>query len=69
MLNKPRCYITSSNDQFGRNSVLDLLDGVKERVFPVGRLDYNSTGLLLITNDGDLTYKLTHPRHALKKNI
>ncbi|HHW32412.1 MAG TPA: rRNA pseudouridine synthase [Clostridiaceae bacterium] len=67
MLNKPTGYITSVKDQFGRKTVLDLLKGVKERVYPVGRLDYDTSGLLLLTNDGDLTYKLTHPKHEIKK--
>jgi 23S rRNA pseudouridine2605 synthase len=67
MLNKPDGYITTSSDQFGRNDVLSLINGVEERVFPVGRLDYSSTGLLLLTNDGDLTYKLTHPKHDVEK--
>lgn len=67
MLNKPAEYITSVKDQYGRKTVLDLLDGVKGRVYPVGRLDYNTTGLLLLTDDGDLTNKLMHPSNHIEK--
>lgn len=67
ILNKPEGYITTSKDQFGRKNVLDLLPDVEERVYPVGRLDYETSGLLLLTNDGDLTYKITHPSHEFKK--
>ena len=67
VLNKPEGYITSVKDQFNRPTVLDLLRGVKERVFPVGRLDYNTSGLLILTNDGDLSYKITHPKHKVVK--
>ena len=61
MLNKPEGYVTTVKDQFDRPSVIDLVQGVGERVYPIGRLDYETSGLLLLTNDGDLTYKLTHP--------
>ena len=67
MLNKPVGYVTTVKDQFNRPAVVDLLKGVKERVFPVGRLDYDTSGLLLLTNDGDLTFKLTHPKHNVEK--
>ncbi len=67
MLNKPRGYITSLSDEKGRKCVTELLTGVSERVYPVGRLDYNSEGLLILTNDGELTNKLTHPSHGVKK--
>lgn len=67
LLNKPEGYITTVKDQFDRQSVIDLLSDIKERVFPVGRLDYETSGLLLLTNDGDLTYKLTHPKHEIDK--
>lgn len=67
VLNKPFGYITTSKDQFGRKNVLDLLTGVKERVYPAGRLDYDSEGLVLLTNDGDLAYRVTHPRFELPK--
>jgi len=67
MLNKPSDYITSSKDQFNRPTVLDLTSEIKERIFPVGRLDYDTEGLLILTNDGDLTYKITHPSHNIDK--
>ena len=67
MLNKPTGYITTVKDQFSRKSVMDLVKGVKERIYPVGRLDYNTSGLLLLTNDGEFTHKLTHPRHEIEK--
>lgn len=67
MLNKPRCYITSLKDEKDRKIVTDLLKGVKEKVFPVGRLDYNTEGLLLLTNDGDWANSITHPsKHICK---
>lgn len=66
-LNKPVGYITSANDQFGRKTVLDLLPDVKERIFPVGRLDYHTSGILLLTNDGAFANKLTHPRYHIEK--
>lgn len=69
MLHKPEGYVTTAKEQFGRPAVLDLVQGVKERIFPVGRLDYDTSGLLLLTNDGDLTYKLTHPKHDVIKHI
>lgn len=67
MLNKPEGYVTTVKDQFDRPSVIDLVQGVGERVYPIGRLDYETSGLLLLTNDGDLTYKLTHPKHEVAK--
>lgn len=67
LLNKPSGYVTTAKDQFGRPTVIDLLKGVKERVFPVGRLDYETTGLLILTNDGDFTHKMTHPKHEIAK--
>ncbi len=67
MLHKPEGYITSAQDQFERPTVLDLLEGVDERVYPVGRLDYDTSGLILLTNDGELTFKLTHPKHNVEK--
>ncbi|MEW5807794.1 MAG: pseudouridine synthase [Acidobacteriota bacterium] len=68
MLYKPKGYICSMHDSAGRRTVYDLLRGVKERVFSVGRLDYNSEGLLLFTNDGALANKLMHPSGKVKKN-
>lgn len=67
MLNKPKGYITSANDDKDRPTVLDLVADIEERLFPVGRLDYNTSGMLLLTNDGDLAYKLSHPKHHIYK--
>lgn len=68
LLNKPKDYITTSEDPEGRKTVLDLLRGVAtERIFPIGRLDRNTTGVLLLTNDGDLTQKLSHPSNEVRK--
>lgn len=67
MLNKPKGYVTTLFDPEGRPKISDLLIGVKERVYPVGRLDYHSEGLLLLTNDGELTHQLTHPGFGIKK--
>ena len=68
MLNKPEGYVSTVNDQFDRPTVLDLISGeIKSRVFPVGRLDYDTRGLLLLTNDGDFTYKVTHPKFQMNK--
>lgn len=67
MLHKPEGYVTTVKDQFDRPTVLDLIKGVGERIFPVGRLDYDTSGLLILTNDGDLTYRLTHPSHEVPK--
>ena len=61
MLNKPLGYVCTASDENGRKTVLDLISGVGERVYPVGRLDMYSEGLLLLTNDGELTNRLTHP--------
>jgi len=67
LLNKPRGFITSAKDPQGRPTVLELLHGVRERVFPVGRLDWNSEGLLILTNDGALAHHLTHPANHVPK--
>ena len=67
MLNKPKCYITSTKDEQGRKIVLDLLKGCKYKVFPVGRLDYNTQGLLLLTNDGDWANNIIHPSKHISK--
>ncbi|MFC5403859.1 pseudouridine synthase [Cohnella soli] len=67
MFNKPKGVITSVTDPKGRSVVTDYIKDVKERLYPVGRLDYDSEGLLLLTNDGDLAHKLTHPRHHVPK--
>lgn len=67
LLHKPRGYITTSSDPEGRPTVLDLLPRVRERIYPVGRLDWNSEGLLILTNDGDLAHHLTHPSGHIPK--
>ncbi len=67
MLNKPIGYVSSAKDQFGRQTVLDLVSDINSRLYPVGRLDYDTSGLILLTNDGDFTYKLTHPKHEVNK--
>lgn len=68
LLNKPKDYITTTDDPQGRKTVLDLIQhATKERVYPVGRLDRNTSGVLLFTNDGDLSQKLTHPSNGIKK--
>lgn len=68
LLNKPKDFITTVEDDKGRRTVMSLLNGAcKERIYPVGRLDRNTTGVLLFTNDGDMAKKLTHPKHGVKK--
>ena len=67
MLNKPEGCVTTAHDQFNRPTVLDFVEGVRERIYPVGRLDYDTSGLIILTNDGDLTYRLTHPKHNVAK--
>lgn len=67
MLNKPKGYVTTLSDEKDRKCIKELISGVKERVYPIGRLDMNSEGLLLLTNDGDLTNILTHPKHDVAK--
>jgi len=67
LLNKPEGYITTVSDPEGRPTVMDLIPDLKQRLYPAGRLDYDSSGLLLMTNDGDLTYKLTHPKKEVDK--
>jgi 23S rRNA pseudouridine2605 synthase len=67
LLNKPRGTVTTLSDEKGRPTVISLLSGISARVYPVGRLDFDSDGLLLLTNDGELTNRLTHPRHQIPK--
>jgi pseudouridine synthase len=67
LLYKPTGFVTTRSDPERRPTVIDLLRGVKEYVYPVGRLDYDTEGLLLLTNDGDLAAKLTHPRHGVER--
>lgn len=66
LLNKPIGYVTTAKDQFGRDSVLDLVK-TNKRVIPVGRLDMFTSGALILTNDGDFVYKVTHPKHEIEK--
>jgi pseudouridine synthase len=67
LLNKPAGYVTTRSDPQRRPTVIELLRGVREYVYPVGRLDYDTEGLLLLTNDGDLAARLTHPRHGVER--
>ena len=68
LLNKPKDFVTTTNDPQGRKTVMSLVsEATKEKVYPVGRLDRNTTGVLLLTNDGDLTQTLTHPKYEVKK--
>lgn len=67
MLNKPRGYLTAMSDDRGRKCVAQLVEGIPQRVFPVGRLDLNSEGLLLFTNDGDFANDMTHPSRQVPK--
>ena len=67
LLYKPAGYVTTRSDPQHRRTVIDLLRGVREYVYPVGRLDYDTQGILLVTNDGDLAAKLTHPRHQVDR--
>ncbi|MFO8192005.1 MAG: pseudouridine synthase [Bacillota bacterium] len=67
LLNKPTGYISTAVDTHDRPTVIDLLKKVKERVYPVGRLDADTSGALILTNDGKLAYRLTHPRYGIKK--
>lgn len=66
LLNKPKGFITSTSDEKGRRTVVDLIE-TKQKIFPVGRLDYNTTGVLLLTNDGDFTNFLTHPKNHVPR--
>ncbi len=67
LLNKPRGYLSTAKDPQGRPTVLDFLKNVKSRIYPVGRLDFDAEGLLLLTNDGDLAHHLSHPRFSVRK--
>lgn len=67
LLNKPKGYVTTRSDPQRRPTVLDLVTGVREYIYPVGRLDFDTEGLLLLTNDGDLAARLTHPRHGVER--
>ncbi|MFS0687947.1 pseudouridine synthase [Sporosarcina sp. 179-K 8C2 HS] len=67
LLYKPRGYISTVSDEKGRKTVLDLLPMVEERIFPVGRLDYDTSGIIIMTNDGDFSYLMTHPKFGIEK--
>lgn len=67
LLNKPTGYVTTVSDDRERDTVMDLVADVDARIFPVGRLDYNTSGMMIMTNDGDFAYKLTHPKHEMPK--
>ncbi len=67
LMNKPKGYVSTASDERGRRTVLDLLPEVQERIYPIGRLDMNTEGLLLLTNDGELMNGLLHPRYEVQK--
>lgn len=67
LLNKPRGYLSTVRDPKGRPTVLDLVKNIRWRIYPIGRLDFDAEGLLLLTNDGDLAYHLSHPRFSIPK--
>lgn len=67
LLYKPRGYISAVSDDRGRKTVIDLLPEVSKRIYPIGRLDYNTSGILLLTNDGDFAHRLMHPKFAVEK--
>lgn len=67
MLNKPKGYVTTAKDEFDRKTVMELVADIDARLYPVGRLDYDSEGLLLLTNDGDFAYRMTHPTQHIPK--
>lgn len=67
LLNKPVGYVTTVSDDLERPTVMDLVQDVDARVFPVGRLDFNTSGMLILTNDGDFAYRMTHPKHEITK--
>ncbi|MBQ8588711.1 MAG: rRNA pseudouridine synthase [Clostridia bacterium] len=67
MLNKPKGYVSTARDDRGRRTVMDLVSDIPQRIYPVGRLDYDTEGLIFMTNDGDMTYSLTHPKYEKNK--
>ncbi|WP_196594678.1 pseudouridine synthase [Pectinatus sottacetonis] len=67
MLNKPKGYISTVKDEHNRKTIMELVKNITQRIFPIGRLDYNTEGLLLLTNDGELMQKLLHPKFKVKK--
>lgn len=68
LLHKPVRVVSTASDEKGRSNVVDMITSSHHRLYPVGRLDFMSSGLILLTNDGDLTFKLTHPKHEVEKN-
>ena len=69
LLYKPRGIISTAHDEKGRKTVLDLIPHVEERIFPVGRLDYDTSGIIIMTNDGDFSYLMTHPKFGIRKKV
>ncbi|MBO1912806.1 pseudouridine synthase, partial [Microvirga sp. 3-52] len=67
LLYKPRGVISTANDDKGRKTVVDFFPHIEERIFPVGRLDYDTSGVIILTNDGDFSYLMTHPKFEIKK--
>ena len=67
LLYKPRGVISTANDEKGRKTVVDFFPEIPERIYPVGRLDYDTSGLIILTNDGDFSYLRTHPKYEIKK--
>ena len=67
ILNKPKGYITTASDNFGRPTVMELVSDIPERIYPVGRLDYDTEGLLIMTNDGDFANSIAHPKNIIEK--
>ena len=67
LVNKPLNMITAASDDKDRETVMEIIKDVDARLFPVGRLDYNTTGALIMTNDGDISYRITHPKHEMDK--
>jgi pseudouridine synthase len=67
LLHKPKGYVTTVNDPWGRPTIMDLLGPIEPRLYPAGRLDFDSEGLVLLTNDGDLVHRLTHPSFGVEK--
>ena len=67
LLYKPKGVISTANDEKGRKTVIDFFPEIEERIFPVGRLDYDTSGVIIITNDGEFSYLMTHPKFEIKK--
>lgn len=68
MLNKPKNYVTTVSDDLGRPTVMELVRDIKARIYPVGRLDFDTTGLIILTNDGEFANIVTHPKHVINKS-